>query len=88
MALGAQSSNIIGLITRQGLKIVGIGLVIGILAALALARLIASVLYGVSASDPITLVASVLVLSLTGLLACLLPAYRATRIDPITALKE
>jgi len=88
MALGAQSSNIIGLITRQGLKIVGIGLVIGILAALALARLIASILYGVSASDPITLVASVLVLSLAGLLACLLPALRATRIDPITALKE
>ncbi len=88
MALGAQSSSILGLITRQGLKIVCFGLILGILAAVMLARFIGNILYGVSPSDPVTLGMSVLVLSLAALLACLLPAWRATRINPITALRE
>ncbi len=83
MAMGAQSSNILRLITRKGLKIVCIGLMIGIMAALILTHFIGSILYGVSAADPITLGVSVLVLSLGALFACLLPALRATRIDPI-----
>jgi putative ABC transport system permease protein len=88
MALGAQSSNILGLITRQGLMIVCIGLIAGITAALTLAHFIGSILYGVSASDPVALGAGVLVLSLAALLACLLPGLRATRINPIRALRE
>jgi putative ABC transport system permease protein len=88
IAMGAQSSNILRLITRKGLKIVCIGLMIGVMAALILAHFIGSILYGVSAADPITLGVSVLVLGLAALFACLLPALRATRIDPITALRE
>ncbi len=88
MALGAQSSNILALITRRGLKIVCIGLIVGVTAALTLAHFIGSILYGVSATDPVALGTSVLVLSLAALLACLLPGFRATRINPITALRD
>jgi putative ABC transport system permease protein len=88
IALGAQSSNILKLVTRQGLKLVCIGLVVGILAALIFTRFIDSILYGVSGSDPVALGLAVLVLGLAALLACLLPALRATRISPITALRE
>jgi ABC-type antimicrobial peptide transport system permease subunit len=73
---------------QHGMKIVGTGLIIGIAAALVLARFIQGILYGVSSNDPITLGIVVLVLALAGLLACLLPALRATRIDPIRALRE
>ena len=88
MALGAQTSNILGLVTRQGLKIVCIGLLIGFLSSFALIYFIKSILFQVSPSDPVALCSSVLALCLAGFLACLLPALRATRISPITALKE
>jgi putative ABC transport system permease protein len=88
MALGAQTSDILGLVTRQGLKIVSIGLLIGFLTSFALIHFIKSILFEVSPSDPIALGSSVLALGLAALLACLLPAFRATRISPITALKE
>jgi putative ABC transport system permease protein len=88
MALGAQSSNILRLVIGQGLQIVLIGLLVGILAALTLTGFIGSVLYGVSATDPVALGVSASVLGLAALLACLLPAVRATRINPITALRE
>jgi putative ABC transport system permease protein len=88
MAVGAKSTNILGLVIRRGLAIVGIGLVIGVATALMLARFIQSNLYGVSAYDPVTLAMGVLVLSLTGFFACFLPAVRATRINPIKALRE
>jgi putative ABC transport system permease protein len=88
MALGAQTSDILGLATRQGLKIVSIGLLIGFLTSFALIHFIKSILFEVSPSDPIALGSSVLALGLAALLACLLPAFRATRISPITALKE
>ena len=88
VALGAQSRNILRLITEQGLKIVCVGLVIGIGAALVAAPLIAGLLYGVSPADPITLGLAILILGLAGTLACLLPALRAARINPITALRE
>ena len=88
IALGAQSSNILKLVTQQGLRLVGVGLVAGIVAALIFVRFMGSVLYGVSGNDPITLGLAVLVLGLSALLACLLPAVRATRINPITALRE
>ena len=88
IALGAPSSNILSLIIGQGLKLVGIGVVLGIGAALILARLIGSILYGVSANDPLIIGMTVLVLGMATLLACLLPALRAARVDPITALRE
>jgi putative ABC transport system permease protein len=88
IALGAQSTTILQLVIRQGLKIVGVGLLIGLATALALSGLIAGILYGVSATDPVSIGMSVLGLGLSALIACLLPALRASRIDPNTALRE
>jgi putative ABC transport system permease protein len=88
IAVGAHSAHILQLVIRQGLKLTGIGLVIGIAVALALSHLISSMLYAVSATDPLSLIIAILVLGLAASLACLLPALRATRIDPITALRE
>ena len=88
MALGAEATNIIKLVTYQGLRIICVGLIVGIGAGIVLGQIIGSVLYGVSASDPAALLTSALVLSTAALLACLLPAFRATRIDPITALRD
>jgi ABC-type antimicrobial peptide transport system permease subunit len=76
------------LVVERGLRVVGIGLLIGIVAALALSQLISSILYKVSATDPLSIITGVLVLALVALIACVLPALRATRIDPITALRE
>jgi predicted permease len=88
IALGAQSSNVLRLVTLQGLKLVAIGLVIGLIAALVLVRFIENILYGVSGGDPITLATAVMILGLAATLACLVPALRATRVNPITALRE
>jgi putative ABC transport system permease protein len=88
IALGAQVSNILGLIVGQGLKIAGIGLTAGLIAALLLNRLIEGTLFGISAADPISIGTSVLVLVAAALAACLVPAWRATRIDPIRSLRE
>jgi putative ABC transport system permease protein len=88
IALGAQPSKIIGLVIQQGLKLVGIGMVVGVVSGLILVRSIDSILYGVSGDAPATLVLAVLVLGLAAFLACLLPALRATRTDPIAALRE
>ena len=88
IAVGARSTNILRLVIRQGLKLAGTGLLIGVVAALILSRLMSSMLYGVSATDPVSLLVAILVLGLAALLACLLPALRATKIDPITALRE
>jgi predicted permease len=88
IALGAHSRNILGLVMSQGVKLVGLGLAMGIIGAVALMRLIQSMLYGVSGNDPIALLTATIVLGLAALLACLLPAVRATRINPITALRE
>jgi predicted permease len=88
IAVGAQASNILSLVMRQGLKIVSVGLAVGLITAVAVGRFINSMLYGVSENDPVTLGFAVLVLLLAGFLACLLPALRAARIDPITALRE
>ena len=88
IALGAQSTSILRLVIRQGLRIVGAGVLIGLVISLALSGVIAGILYGVSATDPLSIATSVLALGLTALTACFFPAFRASRIDPITALRE
>jgi putative ABC transport system permease protein len=88
IALGAQPSNILRLIIRQGLWLTCIGLGIGLVVALILGRFFESVLYRVSAADPVSLGISLLVFGIAAFLACLLPALRATRIDPIKALRQ
>jgi ABC-type antimicrobial peptide transport system permease subunit len=87
MALGARSGNIISLILQQGVGMTAVGCVAGTAAAMALAHLIASRLYGVPALDPLTFLFTIVVLMLVALLACWLPARRATKVDPMIALR-
>jgi len=87
MALGASRASVLGLIVRQGMTLVGIGVCIGIVGALGLARLMASLLFGVQASDPLTFAAATLVLAAVAFVATYLPAHRATAVDPVVALR-
>jgi len=87
MALGAQTRDVLRLIINQGMKPVIIGLVVGIAAAFALGRLITAQLYQVSAHNPALLGGATILLAATALLACLLPARRATLVDPVQALR-
>jgi putative ABC transport system permease protein len=88
IALGASSTNILRLVVQRGLMMVWIGLIIGILIALVCSRSIESLLYEVRGDDPVTLGVAVLVLCIAGLIACLLPARRAAKVDPIAALRQ
>jgi ABC-type antimicrobial peptide transport system permease subunit len=87
MALGASRSSVLGMVLGQGIRITLIGVGIGTAAALALTRLMASLLYGVSAQDSITFIGVAVVISIVALLACYIPARRAMRIDPMVALR-
>jgi putative ABC transport system permease protein len=87
MALGAQMMDVLRLVVAQGMKPVVIGLAAGLVAALALGRLLTSQLYQISAHNPLVLTATVLLLGAAALLACLLPARRAAHVDPIQALR-
>ncbi len=87
MALGAERGDVIKLVLRMGLRLVILGVLIGVAASLALARVISSQLWGVSAYDPATLATVPLLLLLTGLVACWVPARRASRVDPLVALR-
>jgi putative ABC transport system permease protein len=87
VALGAQYRDVLHLVMRRGALLVGSGLVVGIVSALVLGRFVASLLYGVTPSDPATLLAVTLFLAAVALLATYLPACRATRVDPMVALK-
>ncbi len=88
MALGAPRSRVLRMVMRQGAVLAGIGVSCGLLAALASGQLLASTLYGVTATDPLTLAGVPCVLGLAALLACWLPAYRATKVDPMIALRD
>jgi len=87
IALGAQASDIHKLVVGQGLKLASIGIALGLLISLAVMRLMKNFLFGVSATDPLTFVAIGVVLLLVALLACYLPARRATKVDPLIALR-
>jgi putative ABC transport system permease protein len=88
MALGAQSKDVLRLFIRQGMALVLFGVGLGLLGAFALTRVMTSLLFGVSANDPLTFAGVALLLSLIALLACYLPARRAVRIDPLVALRH
>jgi len=87
MALGAQRNDVLTLILRQGMRLTLVGLVLGLAGALALTRLMASVLYGVSATDSLTYIGVGVLLIAVTLLACYVPARRAARLDPLIALR-
>jgi predicted permease len=86
VALGAQTRDVLRLVVRQGMSLAGLGVGIGLVAAIGAARLMAGLLFGVRAADPITFVAIASLLAFVALLACLLPARRATKVDPMIAL--
>ena len=88
MALGAQRGNVLALIIRQGMKLAMTGAAIGIVAALALTRAMRGLLYGVSPADPLTFALVAVLLLGSALLACWLPARRASRFDPMAALRS
>jgi predicted permease len=87
MALGAQPNDVLSLVLRQGITTIVIGVAAGIFGAIALTRLMASLLYHTSATDPITFAGVALLLTFVALLASYLPARRATRVDPVIALR-
>jgi len=88
LALGAQPRDVMNLILRQGLRLISVGLVLGLVSALALTRLMKSLLFGVNATDAVTFAAVTLLLLVVALLACLIPARRATRVDPMATLRQ
>jgi putative ABC transport system permease protein len=87
MALGAQGADVVRLVLRQGLRLVIIGVVIGLLISTVATRVLAAVLFGISPIDPLTFGVIALLLSLVALLACWIPARRATKVDPLVALR-
>ena len=88
VAVGAQRGDVLLLIVRQGMMLTGAGVTLGVVMSLGLTRLMSKLLYGVSATDPVTFVSVSLLLIVVALLACWLPARRATLVDPIEALRS
>jgi predicted permease len=87
VALGARSVDVLGMVLGQGLRTIGIGLLIGFAGSLALTRAVESLLFGVTATDPLTFAGVILLLVASALLACYVPARRASRVDPLVALR-
>ncbi len=87
MALGAQRGSVLRLVLKRGLTLTAIGLLIGLVVSLASARVLSSQLYETDPTDPISFIAVSLLLGIVALLACFLPAHRATRVDPVVALR-
>ena len=88
MALGAARTDMLMLILRQGLMLAGVGLMLGVGGAIAAGRLMRTLLFNVSPIDPPTLGAAAIGMIVVALLACLVPAWRATRVDPLTTLRQ
>lgn len=87
VALGARRLNVLGLVLRGGGQLAAMGVVVGMLAALGLSRFLVSMLYGISPADPVTFLGVAIVLMAVALAACYLPARRATKVDPVEALR-
>jgi ABC-type antimicrobial peptide transport system permease subunit len=87
MALGAQRGQVLGMVIGQGLRVAAIGVAIGLTAAFALTRLIVNLIYGVKPHDPLTFTGVAFLLTMVALAASYLPALRATRVDPVMALR-
>jgi putative ABC transport system permease protein len=88
MALGANRTRVLQTFVIQGMKLVGIGVLVGLALAVIAGRAVSRLLYGVSAADPISIALASTVLVLVAVLACLIPARAATRVDPLTSLRE
>jgi predicted permease len=88
MALGATRASVLGLILKEGMSLVLSGVLIGFVAALLIGRLLSSMLYGVGASDPVSVLGAAVCLMAIAFVACYLPARRASRVDPVVALRE
>ncbi|PYX68752.1 MAG: permease [Acidobacteria bacterium] len=87
VALGARSRDVLAMILGQGIRTIGIGIAIGLVGSFALTRTLSSLLFGVTATDPLTFAAVIALLIATALLACYIPARRATKVDPMVALR-
>jgi len=87
MALGAQTADVLRLVIGQGMKLVIIGVALGVAASFGLTRLMERLLFEVGATDPVTFISVALVLMVVALLACWIPARRATKVDPMIALR-
>ncbi len=87
MALGARRSHLLGMVLRQGLALITVGLAIGLVLSLAGSRAVSSLLYQTRAADPLTYAGVLLMVVTVATLACYLPARRATRVDPMVALR-
>jgi putative ABC transport system permease protein len=87
LALGAQSRDVLMMVVKQGSILILLGLVIGLAGAYALTRLIESLLFGVTPKDPFTFAAVAVLLAVVALMACYIPAWRATKVDPLEALR-
>jgi ABC-type antimicrobial peptide transport system permease subunit len=87
MALGAQPSDVLKLVIREGLSLTFIGVAVGLTAALALTRFLGSLLFGVGATDPLSFAGVAVLFAIVALAACYIPARRAMRVDPLVALR-